>query len=210
MQAAPALVLVIAGRLFAIAVLAVSILRGGSALLFLWGLWIDEVLSLAGCSLRQALARRPTAIRAYGLFPAAHLVFVLFYSVIGTTGLFSAASAPRLAWPSGRDVLLLAGALALRAAFDLAYAEWRRKTGREGDADTAAAIDRDARLAIFLPHLTIIAGGFCLVMFRLVHWLAWGILAGRVLFEAVSFFAARRAGAGGSGGSPPTASGRGS
>ncbi len=207
MKAAPALV--IGGRLFSIAVLAVSILRGGSPLLFLWGLWIDEVLSLAGASLRQAIARRPTALRAYGLFPAAHLVFVLFYSVIGTTGLFTAASAPRLAWPSLRDVLLLAAALALRTGFDLALAWWRKKRGRD---DGTEAVDRDARFAIFLPHLTIIAGGFCLVMFRLANWMAWGILAGRVIFEAVSLFAARRprTAAGVTDGPAPTASGRGS
>jgi hypothetical protein len=197
MQAAPALILGIAGRLFSIGILAVSILRGGSPLLFLWGLWIDEVLSLAGAPLRQAIARRPIVFHGYGFFAAVHLVFVLFFSVIGTTGLFSGASAPRLAWPSTRDLLWMTGALALRTGFDLAVAWWRRKKGRE---DGAEALDREAQSAIFLPHITIIAGGFCLVMFRLVHWMAWGILAGRVIYEAVSFFAARR----------PTASGRGS
>jgi hypothetical protein len=197
MQAVPALVLGIAGRLFSIGILAVSILRGGSPLLFLWGLWIDEVLSLAGAPLRQAIARRPIVFHGYGLFAAVHLVFVLFFSVIGTTGLFSAASAPRLAWPSGRDVLLMTGALALRTVFDLVLAWWRKKKGREDDAEV---LDRETQSAVFLPHLTIIAGGFCLVMFRLVNWMAWGILAGRVFYEAVSFFAARR----------PTASGPGS
>jgi hypothetical protein len=195
MQAVPAPVLGIAGRLFSIGILAVSILRGGSPLLFLWGLWIDEVLALAGSPLRQAIARRPIVFQGYGLFAAVHLVFVLFFSVIGTTGLFSAASAPRLSWPSGRDVLWMTGALALRTVFDLALAWWRKRRGRE---DSAEALDRETRSAVFLPHLTIIAGGFCLVMFRLVHWMAWGILAGRVFYEAVSFFAARR----------PTASGQ--
>jgi hypothetical protein len=197
MQAVPTLILGIVGRLFSIGILAVSILRGGSPLLFLWGLWIDEVLSLAGASLRQVLARRPSAVSGYGLFAAVHLVFVLFFTVIGTTGLFSAASTPRLAWPSARDVLLMTGALALRTVFDLALAWWRKRKGREEGAET---IDREAQAVIFLPHLTIIAGGFCLVMFRLVNWMAWGILAGRVFYEAVSFFAARR----------PTASGPGS
>jgi hypothetical protein len=201
MQAVPSLVLGIAGRLFSIGILAVSILRGGSPLLFLWGLWIDEVLSLAGSSLRRTLARRPFVFHGYGLFAAVHLVFVLFFSVIGTTGLFSGASAPRLAWPSMRDVLLMTGALALRTGFDLALALWRKKKGRE---ESAEVLDREALSAVVLPHLTIIAGGFCLVMFRLVHWLAWGILAGRVIFEAVSFFGARREA------TVPTASGRGS
>ena len=199
MQAAPALV--VAGRLFSIGILAVSILRGGSPLLFLWGLWIDEVLSLAGSALRQAIARRPFVFHGYGLFAAVHLVFVLFFSVIGTTGRFSAASAPRLVWPSARDVLWMAGALALRTGFDLALSWWRMKRGRE---DGAELIDRETQSAVFLPHITIIAGGFCLVMFRLVHWMAWGILAGRVIYEAVSFFAFRRGGPG------TTASGRGS
>jgi hypothetical protein len=201
MQAVPARVLAVAGRLFSIGILAVSILRGGSPLLFLWGLWIDEVLSLAGSALRQAIARRPFVFHGYGLFAAVHLVFVLFFSVIGTTGLFSAASAPRLAWPSTRDVLLMTAALALRTGFDLALAWWWKKGGREEDAEV---LDRETRSAVFLPHITIIAGGFCLVMFRLVHWMAWGILAGRVIFEVVSLFAARR------GGSGSTASGRGS
>jgi hypothetical protein len=193
--------LVVAGRLFSIGILAASILRGGSPLLFLWGLWIDEVLSLAGSALRQAVARRPVVFNGYGLFAAVHLVFVLFFSVIGTTGLFSAASTPRLAWPSARDVLWMAGALALRAGFDLAIAWWRKKKGRGDDAE---ALDRETRSAVFLPHITIIAGGFCLVMFRLAHWMAWGILAGRVIYEAVSFFAVRRERPG------STASGRGS
>jgi hypothetical protein len=203
MQAVPALVLGIAGRLFSIGILAVSILRGGSPLLFLWGLWIDEVLSLAGAPLRQAVARRPIVFHGYGLFAAVHLVFVVFFSVIGTTGLFSAATAPRLAWPSARDLLWMAGALALRIVFDLALAWWRRKTGRE---ESAEALDRETQSAVFLPHLTIIAGGFCLVMFRLVNWMAWGILAGRVIFEAVSLAAGRRKPAV----PPPTASGPGS
>jgi hypothetical protein len=197
-EVVPAPAFEIAGRLVSIGILAAAILRGGSPLLFLWGLWIDEVLSLAGAALRRVLARRRAVFHGYGLFTAVHLVFVLFFSAIGTTGLFSAASAPRLAWPSLRDALLLAGALALRTGVDLAIAWWRARKGR---GETAEAIDRDAKFAVFLPHFTIIAGGFCLVMFRLADWLAWGILAGRVLFEAVAFFARRE-------GAAPTASGR--
>ena len=52
-------------------------------------------------------------------------------------------------------------------------------------------IDREAWLSLFLPHITIIAGGFCLVMLKLGNWMAWGILAGKVLFEALSFAIAR-------------------
>jgi hypothetical protein len=67
----------------------------------------------------------------------------------------------------------------------------RRRPGAAGEE--LAAIDSAARLALFLPHITIIAGGFCLVMFRLGDWLAWGILAGKVLFEALSFAVGRSA-----------------
>lgn len=219
MPGALALGLDAAGRLCSLAILAVSILRGGSPLLFLWGLWIDEVLSLAGASLRAG--RRAAALRLFGIFPAAHLVFVVFFSAIGATGLFGAPGAPRMALPSARDALLLSAGLALRTAIDLVRAGWRR---RRGGREDAAAVEREAKLAIFLPHLTIIAGGFCLLVFRLAHWLSWGILAGRAIFEAAAFAAGSSRGAAASDtrpasppaapaarepGRPPTASGRG-
>jgi len=196
MAAGPVLAFEIAGRLVSIAVLGYAIFRGGgSPLLFLWGLWIEEVLSLVGLSLRQAILRRPRLRALYVAFPAAHLVFVLAFSMAATTGVFSDPSVPRLAPPQARSVLAVAGVLAFWTAVDVVRSVLQQR--RAGGADTPAEeerIGREAWLALFLPHVTIIAGGFCLVMFRLGNWLAWGILAGKVLFEALSFTLARGTG----------------
>ena len=49
----------ILGRLFSILVLGWAIFVGHSSpLLFLWGLWIEEVLTLVGLSVRKAIVRR--------------------------------------------------------------------------------------------------------------------------------------------------------
>jgi hypothetical protein len=185
----------ILGRLFSIAVLAWAIFLGRSSpLVFLWGLWIEEVLSLAGLSVRKSLVRREGASRTplglYFVFPAAHLVFVLFFTLIGTTGMFSRGGAPRMAPPSPAAVARVAAALAAWTVIDVARAFLRRRRGG-GPRAELASIDKAARLALFLPHVTIIAGGFCLVMFGLGNWLAWGILAGKVLFELLAFTVAR-------------------
>jgi hypothetical protein len=195
MPGAMSLAFEIAGRLVSIAVLGYAILRGhGSPLLFLWGLWIEEVLSLAGLSARQAMLRRgktavkgsPAPFGLYVLFPAAHLVFVLLYSLAGVTGMFADPSAPRLELPGARAVLGLVAALGFWTAVDLVRARVSRPAPGS-EAAELARIDREAKLALFLPHVTLIAGGFCLVMFKLGNWMAWGILAGKVLFEALSF-----------------------
>jgi hypothetical protein len=193
MQAGLGFAFEIGGRLVSIAVLAFSILRGGSAqLLFLWGLWIEEVLSLVGIGVRQAILRRPSFPAPYVAFPAVHLVFVLFFSMAGVTGMFSDPSAPRLAAPSVRSVLTLAGVYAFWAVVDLVRFVRRRRMPAQ-DAGEQDRIDREAWLALFLPHITIIAGGFCLIMLKLGRWMAWGILAGKVLFEALTFAISRGA-----------------
>jgi hypothetical protein len=218
MPTAPVIAFEIVGRLVSIAVLGFSILRGGSTpLLFLWGLWIEEVLSLAGLYARQAILRRPPPPGPYLAFPAAHLVFVLCFSAAGMTGIFSDPAAIRLAAPPVRSVLSLAGVLAFWTVVDLARAVLGRRAPGQ-DVGEQGRIAREAWLALFLPHVTIIAGGFCLVMLRLGNWMAWGILAGKVLFEALSFAFARDAthgsptgsGDGSRGGerAQPTASGR--
>jgi hypothetical protein len=214
----------IAGRLVSIAVLGFALLRGGgNPLLFLWGLWIEEALSFIGLSIRQAILHRPRLGCVYYLFLAAHLVFVAIYSLSGVSGLFAEASAPRLAAPSLGSVLSVAGALAFWTAVDILRAVLRRRAaGKDAteDAGEEGRIHREAWLALFLPHVTIIAGGFCLIMFRLGNWMAWGILAGKVLFEAISFAIPRGTDRGTRADSgdesrpgeqqPPSASGRGS
>lgn len=195
------LVFEIARRLVSIAVLGFSILSGrGNPLLFLWGLWIEEVLSLIRLSARQTiLARYPgkaesrtTPLGIYFLFPSVHFAFVVLYSLIGVTGLLSAPSAPRLSLPSALSAIIQAGALAFWTAVDLLRAVLHRHAHAR-EAGEQARIDREAQLALALPHVTIIAGGFCLVLFRLGNWMAWGILAGKVIFEALSFAVARGA-----------------
>lgn len=191
----------IAGRVFSILVLASAILLGGrSPLLFLWGLWIEEVLSLIGLSVRQAIARRGgrAAARAasplalYFAFPAAHIVFVLFFSMVGVTGMFSSSGAPRIEAPRPAAIVELAAAFVFWNLVDFGRAILRRRRGGPIEVELAG-IDREARLALFLPHITIIAGGFCLVMLKLGDWLAWGILAGKIIFELLSFAMSRDA-----------------
>ena len=80
----------------------------------------------------------------------------------------------------------MAGVLAFWTAVDIVRSVRHRRASKE-DAGEEGRIDREAWLVLFLPHVTIIAGGFCLVMLRLGNWMAWGLLAGKVLFEAVSF-----------------------
>jgi hypothetical protein len=185
----------ILGRLFSILVLGGAIFVGRrSPLLFLWGLWIEEVFSLVGLSVRKAIVRRAGAAASplglYFAFPAVHLVFVLFFALIGMTGMFSRAGAVPLAAPSLPVIVRIAAAFLFWAAVDVVRAVLRRRRGGSVDEELVA-IDRGARLALFLPHITIIAGGFCLIMFRLGNWLAWGILAGKILFELLAFALAR-------------------
>lgn len=202
-RAVPALDLAFAivGRLVSIAVLGFAILSGrGNPLLFLWVLWIEEVLTLAGLAASQALVRRgrrgdgsaTVPFGVYVLFPVVHLVFVVFYSFIAAGGLFSSLGATRLAMPPLGIVLFQAGVLAFWIVVDLVRAVLQRRGGVSPAAEDAR-IDREARLALFLPHVTIIAGGLCLIVLRLGNWLAWGVLAGKVLFEALSFTSRRGA-----------------
>lgn len=185
----------ILGRLFSIAVLAWAIFLGRSSpLVFLWGLWIEEVLSLTGLSVRKALVKREgasaTPLGLYFVFPAVHLVFVLFFTLIGTTGMFSRGDSALLAPPRPAVLAEVAAAFLFWTAVDVLRAFIRRRRGGDPQAELAS-IDKAARLTLFLPHITIIAGGFCLVMFGLGNWLAWGILAGKVLFELLAFAIAR-------------------
>lgn len=182
----------IAGRLFSVGVLAWAIFVGRSSpLLFLWGLWLEEVLSLAGFSIRAGIvggraAGQRTPLGLYFLFPVVHLFFVGFFTLIAATGLFSGSGSRTLEIPRAASAGQVAAAFLFWTAVDVVRVLVRRR--RPGAAgEELAAIDTAARLALFLPHITIIAGGFCLVMFRLGDWLAWGILAGKVLFEALSF-----------------------
>ena len=185
----------ILGRLFTILVLGWAIFVGRrSPLLFLWGLWIEEVFSLVGLSVRKAIVRRAGAAASplglYFAFPAVHLVFVLFFTMAGTTGMFSGAGSVPMAAPPLHVIGRVAAAFLFWAAVDVVRAVLRRRRGGSVDEELVA-IGKGARLALFLPHITIIAGGFCLVMFQLGNWLAWGILAGKILFELLSFVVAR-------------------
>jgi len=190
-----------AGRLFSVVVLGFAILRGGSSpLLFLWGLWIEEVLSLLGLSLRQCIVRRgggstgqaTSPLGLYFAFPAIHLAFVLFFSMAGVTGIFSPQGTPLIKAPPPATVLELAAALAFWTLVDLTRAILHRRAHGSVEGELAR-IDREARLALFLPHATLIAGGFCLIMLRLGAWLSWGILTGKILFEVLSFAMSRSA-----------------
>ncbi len=186
----------ILGRLFSILVLGWAIFLGGSSsLVFLWGLWIEEVLGLVGLSIRKALVRRAglasAPIGMYFAFPAAHLVFVLFFTLIGTTGLFSRGEGALLEAPRAAVLAEVAAAFLFWTVVDVARGLLRRRRGGSAQQELAA-IDRSARLALFLPHVTIIAGGFCLVVFGLQNWLAWGILVGKALFELMSFAVSRQ------------------
>jgi hypothetical protein len=190
----------VAGRVFSILVLGYAILIGGSSpLLFLWGLWIAEVLSLIGLSVRKAIVRRrggagrsASPLALYFAFPAVHLVFVLFFWMAGATGMFSSPGVPLLKPPRLAAVVELAAAFVFWTLIDLGRAMLRGRRGEPVEGELAA-IGREARLALFLPHITIIAGGFCLVMFKLGDWLVWGILAGKILFELLSFAMSRDA-----------------
>lgn len=133
-------------------------------------------------------ASSPLAL--YFAFPAAHLVFVLFFSVVGATGMFSPPRAPRIAFPRADAIIELAAAFLFWTLVDVGLAILRRHRGRTTEAETTD-IDMEARLALFLPHITIIAGGVCLILLRVGDWLAWGILAGKVLFELLSFAMSR-------------------
>ncbi len=188
----------LAGRFFSVGVLAWAIFVGRSSpLLFLWGLWLEEVLSLAGLSIRAAIvggkaAGQRNPLGLYFLFPVVHLFFVGFFTLIATTGLFSRPGAQAMEIPRAASAGQVAAAFLFWTGVDVVRVlVRRRRPGAVGEE--LAAIDSAARLGLFLPHITIIAGGFCLVMFRLGDWLAWGILAGKVLFEALSFSIRRSA-----------------
>lgn len=196
----------IASRIFSILVLGYAILfGGGSPLLFLWGLWIEEILCLIGLSARQAIARQAITRRGGGIpapassplalyfaFPAVHLVFVLFFSLVGATGMFLPSGAHRIAVPRADEIIVLAAAFLFWTLADVGLAILRSRKGQAAQAEMTG-IDREARLALFLPHITIIAGGFCLIMLRLGDWMAWGILAGKIFFELLSFAVSRDA-----------------
>jgi hypothetical protein len=197
----------IARSVVSVLVLGYSILLGGgSPLLFLWGLWLEEVLAYAGLSVRITIARRAGAagklaspLGLYSIFAAAHLVFVLVFTWSATTGIFLPPGAPLVETPSPAAIAWMAGAFLFWNLVDIAQALVRARRNRSPD-DEIERINREANLALVLPHVTIIAGGFCLVMFELGNWLAVGILAGKILFELLSFVITRAKPA------PPTAS----
>ncbi len=124
----------ILGRLFSIFVLAGAIFLGGSSpLVFLWGLWMEEVFSLIGLAVRKTMARRAgvqtSRIGPYFAFPAAHLIFVLFFTLIGMTGLFANPSSTLLAPPSATSLVEVAAAFLLWTCADVLHAVLRLRRG---------------------------------------------------------------------------------
>jgi hypothetical protein len=120
----------VSGRVFSILVLGYAILfRGSSPLLFLWGLWMEEVLSLIGLSVRKAYAHRgggaersTSPLALYFAFPAVHLVFVLFFSMVGATGMFSSSEVALMQLPRPAEIASLAAAFAVWTLVDLGRA----------------------------------------------------------------------------------------
>jgi len=104
--------------------------------------------------------------------------------------MFSSSGVPLMELPRPAAIVQLAAAFFFWSLIDLGRAILRGRRGGPVEGELAG-IDREARLALVLPHITIIAGGFCLIMLKLGNWLAWGILAGKVIFELLSFAMSR-------------------
>jgi hypothetical protein len=152
------------GRLVSLAVLGLGFFLGGqSPSLFLWALLIEEGVTLASLSARQAILTRSTGRRSpspmalYAVFPLAHLVFVGVFTLSASSGLFAPEGAARVPAPTAPQLLAVAGAYAAWAAVDTLRWVLRARSGSL-TRDEAEAIDLEARMCLFLPHLTIIAG----------------------------------------------------
>jgi hypothetical protein len=169
--------------------------------LILLGFWIEEVLSflltaLKTTTLRQRL-RGEGASAAGGclvmvFFPGLHPIFILVFLFMDA----DTNPASDLLWSTLRNLLhgppSWADPATLRALLSLigglllwGVTDFVRDVRRARSAQglTYDEIFARTKAALVLPHLTIIAGGFALVVLRLGSWLGMGLVLGKCMSE---------------------------
>jgi hypothetical protein len=200
----------ILGRIYSFALFAAGLLfLQWPAALTLIGFWLEEILIFACTSVEYAvfLRRNPTERTpggtgrfTYLFFFFAHFVFIAVFLVIDAQnnprtaallatvlGLFTGAGF--LIDPAaGSGLLELAAGLLFWNVLDLLFSAF---IGKRAGTMTLADIEWKTKTALMLPHLTIIAGGFALVMLKTPNWLAVGLIAGKLGIELLLAVASR-------------------
>lgn len=176
--------------------------------LVLFGFWLEEAAAFALIGPKSAIVERRTGRKEDGnrpalaimlLFPAVHLVFIGFFVLFdswradaASVGGFFALLRGAPAWMSRPGFLpvleLSAGVLAWSLA-DLLRIAFAGKGAR---LPSQEELLEGVKASLLLPHITIIVGGFALILLRLGSWMAVSLIAGKCLVELLLLPANRR------------------
>lgn len=179
------------------------------AAILLVGFWMEEVITFLFIAFKRGVVRKRTlaskkkiskgqqqALKVgpyvYTAFPAVHLIFIIIFVVIdsmnspATAKLLSSIGGILLLNPAKIDAPVAHALLVMivtflatgivQAAKDLTY-------GSDGRRSTLVSLDAQNRAALVLPHITIIFGGFAMLMFNASNWMAVGLVGGKCLCE---------------------------
>ena len=177
--------------------------------ILLFGFWLEEVIVFLFIAFkRRVIMRRRLSARkkltkgeqqsakvgpfVYALFPAVHLIFVITFIAIDSRKHESASALLSTLWGlisrnadkinSGTAYSLLALIAAfiitetIQAVKDLSY-------GSDGRRSTLKSLDSQNRGALVMPHITIIFGGFAMMLFNAADWMSWGLIGGKCICE---------------------------
>ena len=175
----------------------------------LLGFWLEEVIAFLFIAFKRRAVRKRMAAEGkrmtkgemqsakvgpfvYFAFPAVHLIFVLTFIGIESRKSEAAYGLLSTLWglvthnPGRVDSGIAYSLLALVAAFavtgtiqavkDLGY-------GSAGRRSTLRSLDAQNRSVLVMPHITIIFGGFAMLMFNAADWMAWGLVGGKCICE---------------------------
>ncbi len=196
----------ISGRIFSFLIFITGLffLKWSAAYLLI-GFWIEEVLIFIFTSIENAILRfknpeekkkASTGRFAYIFFIFFHLVFIIIFLFIASPK--DPDIKPLLNLIIGivfqkhfyieRSVYLalleISGSFFLWNIIDLLQTNF---IGKNANKITVEDIDNKTKASLLLPHMTIIGGGFALIVLKSVNWLSIGLIAGKFCVELFLF-----------------------
>ena len=197
------------GPVLACAYFAVGLFAlGWSPALILLGFWLEEILTFVAFGVESVILKRRYGGEGLGagfavtfLFPLLHLIFILVFMFMdssdneATDHLLDALKhivSGEIGYADDATLLALFELVAGLVVWQVvAFVRWRKRCGKDRERDDAELGVR-FKLALTLPHLTIIAGGFALMILELGTWMAAGILIAKAIGELLLGPALRR------------------